>query len=589
MASSTIKGIKGNKFDWSILVRILVLGRSYKKLFIISAILAIVLAPVSVVQPLLINKAVDDYILRFDFDGLIWITLVMIGVLLLEVILRYFFIYMSNLLGQNVIRDLRNSVFRHVLSLNLTYFDRTPVGTSTTRTINDVESINEVFTQGVLIMIADVLRIIAVLITMFIVSVRLTLIVLFTMPLILLATYIFKEKVKYAYQRVRSEIANMNSFLQERLSGMYIVQIFNAVEKEKNKFRRINQRYTQANLDSILYYAVFFPVVEIISAFALALLVWWGAKGIIGGGVTFGSLVVFPIFLNMLFRPMRMLADKLNTLQMGIVAGERIFSLLDRKDTIDYSGTVEVERLKGKIDFENVSFAYDGRNKVLKNISFQIEPGETMAIVGSTGSGKTTMINVLTRFYEIQEGRILIDDTNAKDYKLDALRQRIGIVLQDVFLFTGTIADNIRMMDENIPMEEVIRYSEIIGVHDLIMDLPGGYDFVVSERGSNLSSGQRQLISFVRLLIFDPDIMILDEATSNIDLETETLIQHAIEQLITKRTSIVIAHRLSTIRHADKIMVLDHGEIVEIGAMGDLLTREGGRFRQLYELQFEEI
>lgn len=589
MASSTIKGIKGNKFDWSILVRILVLGRSYKKLFIISAILAIVLAPVSVVQPLLINKAVDDYILRFDFDGLIWITLVMIGVLLLEVILRYFFIYMSNLLGQNVIRDLRNSVFRHVLSLNLTYFDRTPVGTSTTRTINDVESINEVFTQGVLIMIADVLRIIAVLITMFIVSVRLTLIVLFTMPLILLATYIFKEKVKYAYQRVRSEIANMNSFLQERLSGMYIVQIFNAVEKEKNKFRRINRRYTQANLDSILYYAVFFPVVEIISAFALALLVWWGAKGIIGGGVTFGSLVVFPIFLNMLFRPMRMLADKLNTLQMGIVAGERIFSLLDRKDTIDYSGTVEVERLKGKIDFENVSFAYDGRNKVLKNISFQIEPGETMAIVGSTGSGKTTMINVLTRFYEIQEGRILIDDTNAKDYKLDALRQRIGIVLQDVFLFTGTIADNIRMMDENIPMEEVIRYSEIIGVHDLIMDLPGGYDFVVSERGSNLSSGQRQLISFVRLLIFDPDIMILDEATSNIDLETETLIQHAIEQLITKRTSIVIAHRLSTIRHADKIMVLDHGEIVEIGAMGDLLTREGGRFRQLYELQFEEI
>lgn len=589
MASSTIKGIKGNKFDWSILVRILVLGRSYKKLFIISAILAIVLAPVSVVQPLLINKAVDDYILRFDFDGLIWITLVMIGVLLLEVILRYFFIYMSNLLGQNVIRDLRNSVFRHVLSLNLTYFDRTPVGTSTTRTINDVESINEVFTQGVLIMIADVLRIIAVLITMFVVSVRLTLIVLFTMPLILLATYIFKEKVKYAYQRVRSEIANMNSFLQERLSGMYIVQIFNAVEKEKNKFRRINQRYTQANLDSILYYAVFFPVVEIISAFALALLVWWGAKGIIGGGVTFGSLVVFPIFLNMLFRPMRMLADKLNTLQMGIVAGERIFSLLDRKDTIDYSGTVEVERLKGKIDFENVSFAYDGRNKVLKNISFQIEPGETMAIVGSTGSGKTTMINVLTRFYEIQEGRILIDDTNAKDYKLDALRQRIGIVLQDVFLFTGTIADNIRMMDENIPMEEVIRYSEIIGVHDLIMDLPGRYDFVVSERGSNLSSGQRQLISFVRLLIFDPDIMILDEATSNIDLETETLIQHAIEQLITKRTSIVIAHRLSTIRHADKIMVLDHGEIVEIGAMGDLLTREGGRFRQLYELQFEEI
>lgn len=581
--------IKGNKFDWSILMRILSLGKQYKRLFLLSAILAIVIAPVSIIRPLLINKAVDDYILHFDFDGLLKITLVMLGVLMLEVVLQYFFVFMSNLLGQNVIRDLRAKVFRHVLSLNLTYFDRTPVGTSTTRTINDIESINEVFTQGVLIMIADVLKILAVIVTMFIVSVRLTLIVLVTMPLILVATYIFKEKVKVAYQRVRSEIANMNAFLQERLSGMYIVQIFNAEEKEKRKFRKINRSYTQANLDSILYYAIFFPVVEIISALALALLVWWGAKGILGGGVTFGSLVIFPIFLNMLFRPMRMLADRFNTLQMGIVAGERIFHLLDRRDTIRDAGVIEVDKVAGKIEFREVYFSYDGKNDVLKNINFTVEPGETLAVVGSTGSGKTTLINILNRFYETREGTILIDGTDIREFRLDSLRQRIGIVLQDVFLFNGTIADNIRMMDDSIEMEKVIYFSKMIGAHDLIMDLPGGYDFYVSERGSNLSSGQRQLVSFVRLLIFQPDILILDEATSNIDIETENIIQYAIEQLISKRTSLIIAHRLSTIRHADKILVLQQGEIIEMGTMDELLMRERGHFRRLYELQFEEI
>ncbi len=581
--------IKGNKFDWSILMRILSLGGHYKRLFLVSAALAVVLAPISVIQPLLINKAVDDYILTFDFKGLVTITLVMLGVLLLEVVLRYSFVLLSNLLGQNVIRDLRTRVFGHVLSLNLTYFDRTPVGTSTTRTINDIESINEVFTQGVLIMIADVLRIVAVLITMLVVSVRLTLIVLITMPLILIATYIFKEKVKFAYQKVRSQIANMNAFLQERLSGMYIVQIFNAEEKEKRKFRVINRNYTRANLDSILYYAIFFPVVEIISALSLALLVWWGARGIIGGGVTFGSLVIFPIFLNMLFRPMRMLADKFNTLQMGIVAGERIFNLLDRSDHIEDVGELAVEKLTGKIEFRDVYFSYDGKNDVLKDINFQINPGDTLAVVGSTGSGKTTLINILTRFYEIQQGEIMIDDVDTKKYRLDDLRQRIGVVLQDVFLFTGTILNNIRMMDESIDKEKVFYFSKMIGAHDIIMDLPGNYDFVVSERGSNLSSGQRQLISFVRLLVFDPDILILDEATSNIDLETEDIIQYAIEQLISERTSIIIAHRLSTIKHADRIIVLDHGRIIELGTMEELLDKEGGHFRQLYEMQFEEI
>ena len=581
--------VKGNRFDWSVLVRILALGSNYKKLFIVSAVLAIVLAPISVIRPLLINRAVDDYILQFDFQGLAVITLFMIGVLLVEVILRYFFVYLSNLLGQNVIRDLRVRVFKHVLSLNLTYFNRTPVGTSTTRTINDIESINQVFTQGVLIMIADILQIVAVLITMSVVSLRLTLIVLVTMPLIIIATYIFKEKVKMAYQKVRSQIANMNAFLQERLSGMYIVQIFNAEEKEKGKFRTINRNYTKANLDSILYYAVFFPVVEIISALALALLVWWGAKGVLGGGVTFGSLVIFPIFLNMLFRPMRMLADKFNILQMGIVAGERIFNLIDRTDHIEDKGDLTVDKMVGKIQFQNVFFSYDGENDVLRDINFEVDPGDTLAVVGSTGSGKTTLINILTRFYEINRGTIRIDDVNIKDYQLDTLRRHIGVVLQDVFLFTGTILNNIRMMDESIDREKVVHFAKMIGAHDLIMDLPGDYDFVVSERGSNLSSGQRQFISFVRLLVFDPDILVLDEATSNIDLETEDVIQYAIETLISDRTSIIIAHRLSTIKHADKIIVLDHGRIIEQGTMGELMDKEGGHFRRLYELQFEEI
>ncbi|WP_236974433.1 ABC transporter ATP-binding protein [Membranihabitans maritimus] len=581
--------MKGNKFDWTILRRILALGGNYKGLFIISGLLAIVLAPLSVVRPLLINKAVDDYILKFDFDGLLTITMVMIGILLVEVVVRYFFVFLSNLLGQNVIRDLRASVFRQVLSLKLTYFDRTPVGTSTTRTINDIESINQVFTQGVLIMIADVLRIVAVLITMLVVSLRLTIIVLLTLPLIVIATYIFKEKVKVAYQKVRAQIARMNAFLQERLSGMYIVQIFNAEDKERGKFRIINREYTQANLDSILYYAVFFPVVEIISALALALLVWWGARGIIGDDLTFGSLVIFPIFLNMLFRPMRMLADKFNTLQMGIVAGERIFNLLDRKDRIFDEGSYRPERLKGCIQFDNVYFSYDGENDILKNINFRIEPGETLAVVGSTGSGKTTLINILSRFYEIQSGVIKIDNRDVREYQLDSLRHRIGLVLQDVFLFSGTILENIRMMDETVPREDVVECAKMIGAHELIMDLPNNYDFVVTERGSNLSSGQRQLISFVRLLIFNPDILILDEATSNIDLETENLIQYAIEKLITRRTSIIIAHRLSTIKHADKILVLEKGEIVEFGTMDELLNKEEGKFRKLYELQFEEI
>jgi len=379
----------------------------------------------------------------------------------------------------------------------------------------------------------------------------------------------------------------MNAFLQERIMGMSVVQIFNAEEQEKDKFRNINRKYTQANLDSILYYAIFFPVVEIISAVALALLIWWGAGAYLEGQVTFGALVAFPIYLNMLFRPVRLLADKLNTLQMGLVAAERIFNVLDNTSSIEDTGSVK-EASGGQVIFKNVSFAYDGVHKVLKNINFEIKEGETLAIVGNTGSGKTTIINILNRFYELKEGEIFIDGVEIKNYDLDYLRSRLAMVLQDVFLFAGTVKDNITLRNENISFEKVLAAAKIIGAHEFIEKMPNGYDFVVTERGSNLSMGQRQLISFIRALVFEPDILILDEATSSIDTETEEIIQYAIEKLIDNRTSIIIAHRLSTIRNADKILVLRDGEIKEYGNHEALLKMEDGIYKSMYEMQFAE-
>jgi len=380
----------------------------------------------------------------------------------------------------------------------------------------------------------------------------------------------------------------MNAFLQERITGMRVVQIFNAEKQEMQNFRKINREYTRANLDSILYYAIFFPVVEIIAAASLGLMVWWGAKGVLEGDVTLGALIAFPIYLNMLFRPMRMLADKFNTLQMGLVAGERVFNVLDTTDFIENEGELDVEKIQGDIEFRNVYFSYDGENDVLKDVSFQVKRGESMAIVGSTGSGKTTIINILNRFYDIRSGEITIDGTDIHKYELFTYRRRLAMVLQDVFLFTGTVLDNIRLMDPDITREQVLEASKIVGAHPFIERLPGGYEFVIAERGGNLSMGQRQLISFVRALVFDPDILILDEATSSIDTETEAIIQYAIEKLIAKRTSIIIAHRLSTVRNANNILVLDHGERKEFGPHDELLKKEGGLYKRLYEIQFEQ-
>jgi ATP-binding cassette, subfamily B, multidrug efflux pump len=575
--------------DWVLLRRVLATAKPFKSLFLQSIFLAIAITPFSIAQPFIVQKIVDNNIIKGQQEGMITLSIAFLIVLFINVIMKYYFIYITAELGQSVIKDMRVKVFRHITNLRLKYFDKTPIGTSTTRTINDIEAINNVFAQGVITIVADMITLFAVVGIMLYTSWRLTAIVFITMPFMILASYIFKEKVKVSYQKVRTQIANMNAFLQERITGMKIVQIFSAEKQEAEAFKKINHSYTSANLDSVFYYAVFFPVVELVSAVSLALMIWLGAKGYLQDKVTFGALVAFPLYLNLLFRPIRFLADKFNTLQMGLVASERVFKILDSKDFIANEGTVIPEKLHGKVIFSDVSFAYDDENYVLNNISFSINPGETMALVGSTGSGKSTIINILNRFYEIQKGQILIDDLDIKSYELKALRDRIAIVLQDVFLFEGTVLENITLRDGHIPRSVVINAAITIGAHIFIEKLPGGYDFKVSERGSNLSVGQRQLISFVRALVFDPDILILDEATSSIDTESEAVIQHAIEKLIERRTSIIIAHRLSTIKHAHNILVLAHGKIMESGTHESLLNKADGHYRELYDMQFVDL
>jgi ATP-binding cassette subfamily B multidrug efflux pump len=575
--------------DWILLRRVLATAKPFKSLFIQSIVLAVVITPFSIAQPFIVQQIVDNNIINGQKDGMVMMAVLFMVVLLINVVMKYYFIYITAELGQSVIKDMRVKVFRHITNLRLRYFDKTPIGTSTTRTINDIEAINNVFAQGVITIVADFITLFAVVGIMFYTSWRLTLILFITMPFMILASYIFKEKVKISYQKVRTQIANMNAFLQERITGMKTVQIFNAEENQKDVFKKINHSYTSANLDSVFYYAVFFPVVELVSAVSLALMIWLGAKGFLQDHVSLGALVAFPLYLNLLFRPIRFMADKFNTMQMGLVAAERVFKILDSQDFIPDEGTISPKKLEGKIAFSNVYFSYDDKNDVLKDINFTLSPGQTLALVGSTGSGKSTIINILSRFYDIHSGTILIDDVDIKEYQLKALRNRIAIVLQDVFLFEGNVFENITLRDKNISFEKVKEAAIMIGAHEFIERLPDGYDYKVSERGSNLSVGQRQLISFVRALVFDPDILILDEATSSIDTETEAVIQYAIEKLIDHRTSIIIAHRLSTIKHAHNIIVLSNGKIMEQGTHDDLLTRQDGEYRKLYDMQFSEL
>ena len=574
------------KITGSLLRRVISLSDNYKGLFYWTLLLAILQAPLGILRPHLINVMVDNHVMTSQFAGLtmlvVWYMLVLFG----TVFLRYIFILSTNQLGQSIVRDLRTKIFRHITHMDLAFFDKTPVGISTTRTINDIESINEVFSEGVITILADILGLIAVFIIMFVVSWKLTLVCITTLPFLIYASYLFKENVRVSFQQVRGHIAKMNSFLQERISGMRIIQIFNAEDQERAKFDKINKDYTKANIDGIFYYAVFFPVVELISATSLALMVWYGSGGVIKNEVTLGALVAFPIYLSMLFRPIRFLADKFNTLQMGLIAAERVFSILDHKNNIKNEGKLMTLELNGDIEFDAVRFSYLENQEVLKGISFKVPAYSTLAIVGSTGSGKTTIISLIDRLYDIQQGQIKIDGHDIKEYDLTTLRSRIGVVLQDVFLFGGTVTENITFRNDKISKDSVIHAAKQIGAHDFIENLPGGYDFVISERGSNLSMGQRQLISFVRALVYDPDILILDEATSSIDPETESVIQYAIEKLIEKRTSIIIAHRLSTIRHADQVMAMDHGEIKEIGSHEELLNKPHGLYRKLYDYQF---
>jgi ATP-binding cassette subfamily B protein len=595
-------GAKKKIFNFSLLRRIFYFARPYKHRFYGSLLLSVILAVLAPIRPFLIQLTINNGI-KGDTAGhfmngpggfIIEVTLIQIFLLIIETICRFYFTFSTAALGQSVVKDLRVTTYNKILHLNLGQFDKTPIGTLTTRTINDIESINDVFSDGLIPIIADLLSIVSVLSYMFYVNWQLTLVCLAPFPVLMIATYFFKESVNKSFIRVRNAVASLNAFVQEHITGMSVVQAFAAEKREHNKFNAINKEHRNANIKAIFAYSIFFPIVELVMALSIGLLVWWAAKDADIKNITdikreeiAGVITSFIICLNLLFRPLRVIADKFNVLQMGMIASERVFKVLDNEDSAINEGRHTPATIKGKVEFDKVWFAYVDEQYVLKNISFSINPGETLAIVGHTGSGKTSIISLLNRLYHIQKGSIQIDDKNIEDYSLDILRSRIGVVLQDVFLFSGSVIDNVTLRNPSIKKEEVVHAAKLIGIHDFIMQLPGDYDYNVMERGATLSMGQRQLLSFVRALLYDPSILILDEATSSVDTESENLIQHAIDTLITGRTSIVIAHRLSTIRKANKIMVLDKGEIKEIGTHQELLDRQGFYY-QLHKMQFEK-
>lgn len=584
----------------SVLKRVLQFAKPYKSKFYGSLILAIVLALIAPIRPLLIQLTINDGIKNnteaFFIKGIggfiIEITIFQVVLLLLETGLRFFFTFLTASLGQYVVKDLRNTTYQKVVHYNLRQFDKTPIGTLTTRTINDIESINEIFSDGLIPIIADLLTIISVLIYMFWVDPLLTLVCLAPFPILLIATYFFKETVNKSFIQVRNAIASLNAFVQEHLTGMSVVQAFAAERREYKKFDQINKQHKQANIKAIFAYSVFFPIVELIMALSIGLLVWWAANhtnafGTQNNNAIAAKITSFILCLNLLYRPLRVIADKFNILQMGMIAGERVFKIVDEKDTTPNNGKIGAQNLQGNLSFENVWFGYNEDNDVLKNISFQINKGETLAIVGHTGSGKTSIISLINRLYQIKKGVIKVDDINIEEYELAELRSKIAVVLQDVFLFSGSILDNVTLRNSTIIQEQVEEAAKLLGIHQFITQMPLGYNYNVMERGATLSLGQRQLLSFVRALLYNPAILILDEATSSVDTESELLIQHAIEKLIAGRTSIIIAHRLSTIRKATKIIVLDKGEIKEIGTHQELLAKQGAYY-QLHKMQFEK-
>lgn len=568
-------------FNFGLLKRLLTSTKPYKSTLALTLTLSISIALISPVRPFLIQQSVDKYIAHHLLMGLIYVCCIQLGMLLLETGIRIWFVYRINWLGQTVVNDIRKQVFQKLIHQNIAYYDKTPIGTLTTRTINDLEAVNDVFSEGLISIIADILNILAVISVMMYTDWRLTLVCLSVFPLLIIATYFFKESVNKSFKSVRNAVAALNTFVQEHLIGMYLVQTFAVEDKTLHEFKDINKTHRAAHIKSILAYSIFFPVVEIVLAMALGLLVWYGSIRLINHGATSGVVIAFVMYLNLLFRPLRMLADKFNVLQMGIIAGERVFSVLDSPEYLANSGTHKSDKVNGDISFENVHFSYNPGVPVLKGVSFHVGAGKTMAVVGHTGAGKSSIISILNRQYEINSGSIKIDGIPIQDYDVHSLRAHIGIVLQDVFLFSGTIADNISLRNKAISREKIVDVCKLLGIHPFIMQLPGNYDYDVMERGNTLSQGQKQLISFARALLYNPSILILDEATSSVDSESEILIQKAIDKLIQGRTSIVIAHRLSTIRKADEIWVLDHGTVLEHGTHQELLDQKGA-YHNLY-------
>ncbi len=572
----------GKVLDFDLLKRVLEFAKPYKVTFFIAALSAILLSVLGPTRPLLINHAIDNYIVIPDKQGLINITMILMAILVIEGVLQFFYIYLSTWLGQHVIQDLRTKVFKHILSLRMKYFDNTPIGTLVTRSISDIETIADIFSQGLLVIIAELLKLIVVVSMMFYVDWRLALIAMLTIPVLLVATSWFKRNIKASFQDVREQVSQLNTFVQEHIVGMNVVQIFNREKSEYDKFFKINKEHRDAHLRSIFYYAVFFPVVEVLSAMSIGLIVWYGGHGILEGkSITVGELIAFILFVHMMFRPIRQLADRFNILQMGIVGSERVFKVLDTEEKIIDNGIKTFTDLKGSIAFSDVDFAYKKGEWVLKDLSFNIDAGNMLALVGRTGAGKTSIVSVLNRFYDINSGAITIDGINVKDIALANLRKNIALVQQEVFLFSDSILNNITLFDATVSRETVVAAAKEIGVDEFINSLPGNYDYVVGERGVTLSAGQRQLIAFLRVYIRDPKILILDEATASIDTATEELLQLALEKLSTNRTTIVIAHRLSTIVNADKILHLKNGNVLEEGTHQELL-----KFKDAYSEMF---
>lgn len=578
----------GKIFDLPTLRRLYKFVYPYRKQFFLLIGIIIVSAALAPALPLLIKYTVDVSIANRDVPGLINMVMAMIGVLVLRGVVQFSNTYLSGWLGQNIIRDMRMQVYDKIVSLRLKYFDNTPIGRLVTRTISDVETLSEVFSDGMAAIAGDILQLSLIIGAMFYTDWKLSLVSLSMIPLMLISTYIFKEKIKDSFNEVRAAVSNLNTFVQEHISGMNIVQIFSAEDKEYKKFVEINKQHKKANIRSILYYSIYYPVADVISSAGIGLIVWYGANQIMDLEMTFGTVLAFVMFNNLFFMPIRQLADRFNTLQMGIVSTDRILKILDADEVTPDHGKHAPETIDGVVEFKEVWFAYNDDQFVLKDINFKVGAGETVALVGATGAGKSSIINLLTRFYEINRGTISIDGISIQNYKLSALRRLIGVVLQDVFLFSDTIENNIRMGDTRITHEQIVEAAKLVGVHEFIERLPGGYQYNVRERGGSLSVGQRQLLSFVRAMVHDPKILVLDEATSSVDSETEELIQNAIEKLMSGRTAIVIAHRLSTIQEADNILVLDKGEIKESGNHAELLEK-GGLYARLHQMQYKEV